>query len=293
MEKINLETMPEHTDRAQTSYLAVVKELKCINDLPSQVMVEGFVIALILNGIVKISVENQELTMKRGDIFACNPRNILEHAMISVDFQILALFATPEYAQKLLGRLDTDWSFLLIGQNHNILHADDQQMDRLADYLNLLYEKLQAPDTPHKQKSIEYLILSFGMELIDMHDKQCPNAVQLNYGPADNLVQRFLQMLSESSIQDKPYLNVNGYAERLNVTPKYFSLVCKNKIGKPASEIISESIMTTARTLLHDNSHSIKQIAERLGFANQSHFGTFFRRHSGGTSPQDYRKNGE
>lgn len=39
---------------------------------------------------------------------------------------------------------------------------------------------------------------------------------------------------------------------------------------------------------LIDNSKSIKQIAEMLGFANQSHFGTFFNRKAG-MSPQQFR----
>nr|MCR4958426.1 helix-turn-helix domain-containing protein [Prevotella sp.] len=46
--------------------------------------------------------------------------------------------------------------------------------------------------------------------------------------------------------------------------------------------------MTTAKLLLRDNTKSIKQIAEMLGFANQSHFGTYFNRKAG-MSPQMFR----
>jgi AraC-like DNA-binding protein len=41
--------------------------------------------------------------------------------------------------------------------------------------------------------------------------------------------------------------------------------------------------------MMRDNSVSIKQIADTLNFTNQSHFGTFFRRHVG-MSPQQFRQ---
>lgn len=86
----------------------------------------------------------------------------------------------------------------------------------------------------------------------------------------------------------QPFVRVKGYAELLHVTPKYFSWVCKRLSGKTANEIICEEVVRQAKLMLRDNSLSIKQIAERLNFANQSHFGTFFRRHTG-VSPCRFR----
>ncbi|MGM9706544.1 MAG: helix-turn-helix domain-containing protein [Prevotella sp.] len=74
---------------------------------------------------------------------------------------------------------------------------------------------------------------------------------------------------------NQPFCNVNGYAERLHITPKYLSSVCKHATGKTASQLINEEIIRMAKLLLHDNKYSIKQIADLLGFANQSHFGVF------------------
>lgn len=84
------------------------------------------------------------------------------------------------------------------------------------------------------------------------------------------------------------YLSVNEYAERLHVTPKYFSTTCKRLTGRTAGQIINEEIITTAKLLLRDNSKSIKQISDLLGFANQSHFGTYFSKRIG-MSPQQFR----
>lgn len=79
------------------------------------------------------------------------------------------------------------------------------------------------------------------------------------------------------------------YANLLHISPKYFSSVCKKLTGKTASEIINDEIIKQSSFLLRNNKLSIKQISSRLGFVNQSHFGTFFRRHTG-LSPQQYRE---
>ena len=60
-------------------------------------------------------------------------------------------------------------------------------------------------------------------------------------------------------------------------------------MGKTASKIINEEIVTQAHLMLKDPDLSIKQISSILGFTNQSHFGSFIRKETG-VSPQALRK---
>jgi len=254
-----------------------------------QILIEGFMFAIVLQGEARIIIDDEEYMLHRGDIFGCNPQNIVEHSMVSLDSRFLGFFITPEYVSELLTNITIDWSFLMMASTHEVLHTEDDEQERLVAYTNLLRQKLDAPDTPNKDQSISTLIQSMGLEIFDIHQRQstCPHHTDYSHG--ENLVQRFILLLQESRQKGKPYLNVNGYAEQLNVSPKYFSVLCKNITGKTASELINEDIMHSAQILLRDNNLSIKQISDRLGFSNQSHFGTFFRRHSGGKSPMDFR----
>ena len=59
--------------------------------------------------------------------------------------------------------------------------------------------------------------------------------------------------------------------------------------GRTATDIISENIVANATLLLKNPERSVKEVALKLGFANQSHFGTFIKRHTG-MSPQQLRK---
>lgn len=292
MDKVNIETFKEFCGTPTNSNIVIIDDIKRAYDTssPKQMLIEGFIFGLVLQGSAHIIIDNKEFVLTRGSIFGCNPRNILERSMLSIDLKVIGFFVTPEYVKKLLANISINWSFLMLANTHEVLHAKEDETERLTDYINLLRKKLASDETQYKEESIELLIQSMGLEIFDIHQRECEVTHQSTYSHAENLIQKFVLMLTESSQQGKPYLNVNGYAERLNITPKYFSLLCKRILGKSAGEVINEDIMSTANMLLRDNSLSIKQISDRLGFVNQSHFGTFYRRHSGGTSPNQARK---
>ena len=106
------------------------------------------------------------------------------------------------------------------------------------------------------------------------------------YTSAEHLFQRFAKLINDAQ---PPFTSLTDYAQKLCVTPKYLSAICKQLSGRTASELINEEIIRQAQILLLDSQLSIKEIAERLGFLNQSHFGTFFRRHTS-ISPLAFRK---
>lgn len=83
---------------------------------------------------------------------------------------------------------------------------------------------------------------------------------------------------------------VKFYAAEQHLSPYYFSGIIRGKSGKSASEWIENVTMTFARQYLNDSSISIKEIADRLNFPDQSTFGRYFK-HREGRSPSEYRTN--
>lgn len=83
---------------------------------------------------------------------------------------------------------------------------------------------------------------------------------------------------------------VRFYADEQHLSPYYFSTIIRAKSGKSAMQWIENVTMTYARQYLNDSTISIKQIAERLSFPDQSTFGRYFK-HREGCSPSEYRIN--
>lgn len=299
MNILELQTLAQHCMALYDNKLMLLSDIHKLKDVfaSEDNIIDALVLALVTEGQINLVTEDEELHLKRGDFFACTPNYIIKRSMASMDFEALAIALSSEYCIELADMAGLDWTFRSMMQQHEVIHLNDLQIDSFKHMFDFLGFKIQSPDTSNKGKCLNHLLLSLIYQLFDMRiPKEIP---QQSYSPQENLLQRFTKLLkdsnplspSASSTDRKGFLSVNEYANLLCVTPKYFSSTCKRLTGMTAGQIIDEEIMTTAKLLLRDNTKSIKQIAEMLGFANQSHFGTYFNRKAG-MSPQQFR-NGE
>ena len=82
--------------------------------------------------------------------------------------------------------------------------------------------------------------------------------------------------------------SVAQYAEQLGISAGQLTRLTRESLGKSSNDLINERVLVEAqRELIYTNS-SIKQIADGLGFEDESYFGRFFRKHMA-LSPQNYR----
>lgn len=64
--------------------------------------------------------------------------------------------------------------------------------------------------------------------------------------------------------------------------PQYYN-------GASAKQIIDQHVILEIKVLLQSTELSMQEIADRLGFPDQSYLGRYFKRYEG-MSPGDYRK---
>ncbi len=287
MEKINLQALAE---RELTAYndnkIAILRSFNEIKELPTEhILFEGFFLIMVTKGNAKILVDDKEYNLEVRDVFICDPRHILEKSMTSLDFEVISIIINTNYGDELMKKLNIDWNFRLMLQSHKIMHCQEKDMERLSILFKLLQDKLEAEDSPYRHNSIDMIICTIGNEVLDIQSRNMELGHSKSLSSGAFILQRFFNMLQNGK---HPFLNVNGYADRLHVSAKYFSSLCKTATGKTAKQLINEEIIHTAQILLKDKSYNIQQIADDLGFANQSHFGVFFRRYTG-ISPQSYK----
>ncbi len=128
-------------------------------------------------------------------------------------------------------------------------------------------------------RSLLDLILAFCANLYPKNEKV------METGKGHLLVKRFYQLV-EQNIQ-KNY-TVNQYADMLAVTPNHLTQTIRHLTGKTSSDIIkSKKVLEIKRFLVH-SSMGVSEIANLMGFADQSYFTKFFKRETGVT-PLAYR----
>jgi YesN/AraC family two-component response regulator len=82
---------------------------------------------------------------------------------------------------------------------------------------------------------------------------------------------------------------VQFYAEKLRITPKYLSEICKERTKKSASQWIADYTIAELKHYLHDTTLPIHDIAEKMEFPNASFFCQYTKKHTGMT-PNHFRK---
>lgn len=92
---------------------------------------------------------------------------------------------------------------------------------------------------------------------------------------------KFIALLTQYHTQER---SVTFYAEKLCITPKYFSTLIKKQTGKSAAQWIDDYVILEAKNLLKFSGMSIQEIAYHLNFSTQSFFGKYFK-HQTGLSP--------
>ena len=81
---------------------------------------------------------------------------------------------------------------------------------------------------------------------------------------------------------------VSFYADKLCISTKYLTGICKAVTGDSAKKIIDDFAILEIKVLLQSTELTVQEIADRLGFPDQSYLGRYFKRHEG-MSPKEYQ----
>jgi len=79
------------------------------------------------------------------------------------------------------------------------------------------------------------------------------------------------------------------YAERMHITERQLSYLCKKTLNKKPSEIMLERTILEAKRLIIHSSLSISAISEELNYTNSSYFIRLFKKATKQT-PEQFRK---
>jgi len=84
-------------------------------------------------------------------------------------------------------------------------------------------------------------------------------------------------------------LSVQMMAEQMNMSPRNFARVYKQKTGRTPAKGVEVLRLEAARRMLESSSRGVEQIARLCGFGNEERLRTVFQR-TLGVAPRDYRK---
>ena len=132
---------------------------------------------------------------------------------------------------------------------------------------------------------IRYLRYALCLKVLEVYFSNIP-VEAMPQNKDDAIFNRFLVSVYENCHKQR---TVQFYADEQHLSPYYFSSIIRNRSGKSALQWISNVSMIFLRQYLECSGMSIKEIADRMNFSDQSTLGRYFKHHEG-CSPSEFRK---
>ena len=246
--------------------------------IPDQYFTPTYCIQFILKGELQIFINNRSYCIKANEGCLITPDFLLrkpDNMDNFVEMRVLSL------SRKFMQEVNPQFPLALISQVyvHPVWQMSEQKMQRSMHYLDLLREVIEDKD----RTVAIHLVRSF------LHYLAGENLSRWNDKPMsrnEEITGRFMHMVDANCEQ---HHDLDWYAGQMCLSTRYVANTVKETLGMTASACIEQALMQRAKTLLYTTTYSIQEIADQLGFRNQSHFGTFFKRHEG-MSPAAFRK---
>ncbi|MGM9859566.1 MAG: helix-turn-helix domain-containing protein [Muribaculaceae bacterium] len=240
----------------------------------------GFI--LCRRGSLRVSLDDNAYTLNQGDMYIYPAFSWTSISSVSADFEGIAGIADFDYVIQSLDSISNSESQVYLRFNP-VVSLSDEQRERIESVIAYATRRTEC-HTPLYEHIIDSLVRVFCFEVMDafLTNKPMPMAKQSR---KDKIFQQFMTDLYRNF---RSHRDVTYYAELQSLTPRYFTTLIHRTSGKTAIEWISMFVIVEAKHLLANPKMSIKEVAYRLNFSEQSFFGRYFRQYAG-CSPSDYR----
>lgn len=255
-----------------------------VNDgrLPSDFLGRYHIHILCLDGKMDFLLDGRRFTAGRHELVIWQMSSEVCDVTYSPDFQADFLLVSPGF----LGRFNPEMAWAVRGfvfiKRHPAFRLGEEGLALCRENFALIRRRL-AMRHLFGFEVLGRLLQIFLFDLWEIYSEEI-NAMQVR----DNAAIQFFRFLELVRAHCRTQREVAFYADKLCVTPKYLSELCRKVSDLPASEWIDYYASYEIRKLLDDPALTLTDIADRMHFYNLSHFSRYAKRMLG-LSPAEYR----
>lgn len=257
-------------------------DISFLQNIPHIVNAPG--LCICIEGDADITVGSRNYYLKKGDMCVVLPRTVLHVSKRSPDFRGYVCTCTPEFLFSI--NMPSGAPLYLFVKNNPCISLTEKERTELIRICNFLEQNDIRKNHPCREEISKALASAVIYEVVGLY-KKGKILEQRPFTRKNKYFYEFNKLLTENYHRHR---SVSFYADKLCITSRYLSEICKETIGMTATECINHQIMTNARLLLASTDMSILQISDKLNFPNPSFFSQFFKKHES-VSPKVYRIN--
>ena len=241
----------------------------------------AFFYILVETGTAEFVIDCHSYIIGKGDMLLVAPRMSVKLMKKSSDFGTCGLCMEPFFFDSL--SIGNYVYKRLYNSSHTtyVLRLEDSDTVHIRKTLDLMSHYLTSDHPAEMAGSLVNFLLLQITEIF--HSQNVHPAGRVKH--SDALFRLFRKLLAENYRKEH---ELQFYADSLHISQTYLSRVIGQISGKTVNNYIAEALYTDARRLLVFTDLTVKEIAEQLGFSDQSSFGKFFKKKSE-TSPANFR----
>jgi len=235
-----------------------------------------------LTGKMSCLINGEAYTIKSPGFAIISINSSLKFLETSNDFTVQVILFSVKFMVNLNieERIPVFRSLL----NRHAFEINKDQLRTLTDYFRMLQKTLTYTENPfylkiahHLTKAIFY-DFGYNFHIKDYNDDNITGRKQA-------VVKNFVDLVNKNFKEQR---DINFYANKLALTPKYLSKIVKEESGITSKEWIENMVITEIKRLLKSTELTVKEISYLLNFPSQTFLGKYFKRIVG-LSPNDFR----
>jgi len=246
-------------------------------------------------GYIDVYYHNKMLRINAGELFVRLPDFCYELGPyeMSPDFRFYQVTLDAKIFDKVMFdhmRVEPHWyakqEYI---KDHPTFALSEASAAAFHTYFELIARQMREEQTDYRRQIMMMLARVATMEMLNYLDKLAvitPQEIgRMSVNHSDYTFREFTRLLQQYPHERE----VQWYAKRLGITPKYLSEICKERSGKSAGEWIADITVAELKHYLRHTTMPIREIANLMDFPNASFFCQYTKKHTGLT-PNKFRK---
>ncbi len=207
-------------------------------------------------------------------------KNLAAHADMKVEW----FAADYKFLQNLLPSNNYSIGGSISLNQDPVIKLTDEQAKHLQEDFHRLHNRMNDHNLQFYRELMGSLCLTMMYDIFEAHAQR--EATDSHTDRTAYIVKQLMALLATGISRTER--EVNYYAKRLNVSPKYLSATIKRVTGHSVTSYIDRYTIPILKNYLNDERLSLTQIAETMNFTTLSYFSRYCTKHLG-KSPSEYR----
>jgi AraC-like DNA-binding protein len=261
-------------------------------EFESPVRLDAYLVLFCIGGSVRMSVNMKEFVLEKDQLALLIPGYIGQVVDFDREHKEDIHYVIVGMSRRYLSQLNLDLNRLFaegtIFLSNPCVKLNKEERAIALRYLQLASGIMES-SLSNKSDCLGTLITSIFYLSEGIFSRELQRAKEtsvLRSSRSEEIFSKFVRLLAEYHLRER---TVSFYADKLCLSPKYFSKLIKNASGRSAPDWIDSFVILEAKNFLRYSDMSIKEIVYRLNFTDQPTFTKFFKAHTGMT-PAQFRK---